>query len=792
MKTLKHKLTNRQDNILQVDFHDTFNNNMIRYSLYVLYSRFVPDIRDGLKPVQRRAIYTMWNDVGCVSKATKRKSANTTGTVIAKYHPHNQEAVYEALKCLTNWFEIKVPLVNYDSNSGSLQGAPQAAARYTESYLSKFGLDHVIGELRDSRQIVDWSPTFDNHTIEPDSLPVQVPLLLVNGCFAIAIGRRIEIPKHSLNDVIDATIAVLRNPNAKVVLIPDPCQKCEIVDTDWKKISNTGFGYYTERGIVDIDTTQNVLHIRSVPDLIFSDSIMNKVEDLIKDNKIIGISDIQDHSTEEQLDIWIILKKGADPFYIKSVLYANTSLQDTKRVNMEVIDGVDIKRLSYKAYIAYFLEYRRSVKFRLYNARLQKVETRLHEIETYIKILESGDVEEIIHAIRNQRATDEEALVTWLMKKLDITDLQAKFIIHTQIGKLSKGNLNKYKTEQKNLSEQVKLFIKIITTPKMIDDEIEGELLDIKKAYGKPRQSILVSEGEADNIPEGEFKVIITEQNYCKKMPVNEPFRAYRGDAAKCMVVGDNTKDILLFDKLGKVFKLPIHKISFAAKGSAGTDIRQLVKKLTSDIICAMYLPMIEELNDKKSKYFLVIVTKGGLIKKIDLADVINTTSSGLIYSNLNNGDEVCEVLIANFKSDIVVYTNTKALRISMDDIPYLKRTALGNISIKTKEPVDGMSVITTKTDELVVVTNKGKFNKITQSALPRSVRNRAGNGVVKLAKGDYIKKIFPCIPGSKLKITRDDEVLEINIDDIKQASTISAGQKMCKEGILKVEFIKQ
>ena len=213
-----------EDKIIQVDSHEQYMNNMARYSIYVLYSRYIPDIRDGLKPVQRRILYAMWNDVGCTSLGRKVKSANTVGRVIGVYHPHGDEAVYSSMKPMTNWFECKMPLINYDSNSGSLQGGPQAAPRYTESYISPFSIDCVIGEMADSKSVVDWQKTFDNHTIEPQSLPVKVPLLLVNGTFSIAIGRRIEVPPHSLNDVIDATLSVLRNPNAKVILIPDPCQ----------------------------------------------------------------------------------------------------------------------------------------------------------------------------------------------------------------------------------------------------------------------------------------------------------------------------------------------------------------------------------------------------------------------------------------------------------------------------------------------------------------------------------------------------------------------------------------
>jgi DNA gyrase subunit A len=783
------------DNIIQIDSRKAYMENMARYSLYILYDRYTPDIRDGLKPVQRRIIYAMWNDVGCTSINTKRKCANTVGIVIAKYHPHGDSSPYGAMKALTNWFEIKVPLINYDSNSGSLQGGTQSAMRYTEAYLSKFALDCIIGELQEVKEVVDWQKTFDNHTKEPESLPVKVPLLLVNGCFSIAIGSRIESPKHSLNDVIDATIAVLHDPKAKITLIPDPCHKCEIIDTDWKKISNTGYGYYIERGIIKIEhndkTGIDTLRILSTPDLIFYNNIAEQIEKLIKDKKLVQIADIQDQSTENQLDVHIILKRGSDPNYVKQVLYKNTSLQDTKRVNMKVINDVDISCISYKAYISYFLEYRRSVKFRLYNFRLQKAETRLHELDTYIKILESGDVENIIHMIRNQSSMDENYLIEWLMKKLKITDLQAKFVLRTQIGRLSKGHLNKYKEEQKGLFAEVNSYINIITNEKLIDQEIEQELLEIKAKYGKPRQSIIISESEASNIPEGEFKIVITEQNYIKKLQVNDPIKTVKGDNAKCVIIADNSKDILLFDQMGKVFRLPVHKISFTDKNSPGLDIRLILKKLTSNIISVMYLPIIEHLKNKNSKYFIVTVTKNGLIKRMDLDDVINATPSGIIYSKLNQNDMVCDILIANQKSDVIVYTKSKALRMPIEQIPYLKRATLGNQAMKTNETIDGISVVTSDTKDVVVVTAKGRFNRISQVAIPRSERNKAGTKVIKLNKGDYIINIFSCSGNNTIRIVRPDEVLTIQTDDIPIGSSLSQGAKLCKDGVIKAELIK-
>lgn len=986
-----------KDNIIQVDAREESKRNMARYSLYILYNRYVPDARDGLKPVQRRILTAMFYDIKCVSLATKRKSANTVGMVMGKYHAHgdclrantpiyltdhtittigelynsgittfaslgvnqytlkvepiivhdlrigqytnkiyhielsngakiectgnhpfmmyngaylkaeelyagallytntlkllqntnkiifrnidnlylngigasyytytnnysdniteeefnnylkeylrvrpmitniyttdtnnepmydftvdttnnmlipvigkdnveNQEipmicvhnsSIYGAMQPLANWWECMAPLLTYDSASGTIQGGKQAAMRYTESCISQFGMDCAISELVETKQVVNWQKTFDNHNDEPETLPVKVPLLLINGAFSIAIGRRIEVPPHSINDVIDATLTLMHNPNAKIVLIPDQCMKCEIINTDWKKISNMGFGNYVVRGIITQgeDKKGKYLSIRSTPDIVFSNSIVEKIEELIKDNKLIQVADINDHSTDSDLDVRIYLKNGADPNYVKQVLYKNTSLQDTKRVNMEVLDGLDIKRFSYKAYLLYFLEYRRGIKFRLYNYRLQKVETRLHQIETYIKVLESGDVENIVHMIRNQASVDENYLVNWLMKKLKITDIQALFILRTQLKALSKGNLDKYKAEQKDLLVKVNECVAYITDENLIDKEIENELLEIKAKYGKPRQSVIISEAEASDIPEGEFKIVITESNFVKKMQVNEPIKAYKGDNAKYILIADNSKDILLFDQMGKVFRLQVHKIPFTEKNSAGVDIRLLIKKLTSNIISVMYVPILEMLANKKSKYYLSIISTKGLIKRIDLNDIINATPSGIIYTKLNKGDSVKDIIVVNHKSDIVVYTKSKALRMPVESTPYLKRSTLGNMAMKTTEDIDGMSVVTRETTDIVVVTNKGKFNRFGVAGLPVSDRNKAGGKVIKLAKGDYIHNIFSCNSNYILRIIRADEVLEINVADIPIGSSVSAGTKMCKDGILKVELIKK
>ena len=705
---------------------------------------------------------------------------------------HN--STYGAFKPMTNWFEIKVPLLCYDSASGSIQGGPQAQMRYTESYLSPFTMEAIMADLQESRSVVDWDKTFDRKTDEPVYLPVKVPLLLVNGTYGIAIGERIEVPPHSLNDVVDATLTLLHNPDAKITLIPDPCDKCELVNADWKKIASTGVGTFVERGITEVVTDSKgntYVSIRSTPDLVWVNDIVDNIEKLVKANKLIQIADIQDHSTKDSLDVRLYLKKGSDPEYVRQVLYKSTALQDTKKVNMRVIMNDEIVRVGYKAYLLTFIEFRRMVKFRLYNARLQKDETRLHTIEVFIAILESGDVEGIVQAIRNQTASEEQQLVEWLMKKLKITPVQARYILNTEIKRLSKSNLSRYKQEQKELENHIKQYIKVITTPQMIDDEIEQEMLAIRTKYGKPRQSIIINASDANNIPQGTFKVVVYDNGTIKKLQPNDLVKAFKGVQPKSVCIGENDRDILLFDEMGKVFRLPIHKIALTDKNGPGLDIRLILKKLTSNLVACMYLPEIETLNKSKSKFYLISITHGGLIKRMGLDDILNTTPSGIIYSKLNQGDFIKEVTLANHDNDIVIYTKSKAVRLSMNAIPYLKRSTLGNIGMRTNDAIDGIAVITKATKDLVIVTNKGYINRIRPEALPCNDKNKTGSKVIKLSKNDSIVAIFTCMDDSVIRCYHTDgSFTDLETKAIELGSSVSGGVKLVKETV-KAQIVK-
>ncbi|MBP5596604.1 MAG: hypothetical protein J6Y02_14555 [Pseudobutyrivibrio sp.] len=765
---------------------NTYEQFVTDYSIYAIYisrRRVTPEYRDGLKPIHRRILYAAYKFDKAVSWGTKVKSAAIVGDVMKTLHPHGDAAIYGAMKPMINWFESKVPLLGNKGNFGSAFGDPAAASRYTEAYVSEFAMDCVISELKECDEAVDWDPNYDGRLMEPQYLPCKVPLLLINGSFSIGLGMKVEIPSHNLAEVIDATIRLIHNPNAPVVLIPDHCQPCEIIESDFKALSNTGQGTYQVRGVIDIGERRNkpCLIIRSVPNLTFLGSVIDKIEDLVKDNKLVQIESLEDASDKNHLEYYIVLKKGTDPNFVREVIYKNTDMQQTCRVNFEVLDGIKPLRMSYRSYLQAFLEFRKLTKFRLYCNRLQGVQTRLHQIDAFIKLLESGEIENIITMIRKQ-TKDEAYIMEFLIKKLNITDVQAKYILRANIGSLSKAKLQAYKAEMTDLLQKEAFMFSMIHDDDKIAAEIEQELLDIKAKYGRPRCCKVISQKEASDIPSGEFKIIITDNNFIKKIPLNDPIGYFKNTSPKLILKVDNAENILIFDEMGKVFKLPVHKIPFTDKGSNGTDIRILSKNITSNISTVMYEPMVTELSKSLAKHSIVVLTRQGFIKKMDLDDFLAVPVSGLAYSKLDNGDTVIDTMIIPEGFEVIVYSNHKALRMSMNDIPKLLRQARGVRSISNNDSADGLSVITPDMTDIVVLTVNGFANRFSPAALQYTGRYKAGSSVIKLKKNDSIKFICGVNANTDvIRIVTPEEKLEIKVSDIPVGSSIAPGTKIIK-----------
>lgn len=913
---------------------DAYLNDMARYSIVNNYRRSIPDYRDGLKPVQRRIIFSMDKNNHALTEKTKMKSAKIYGVVMGDYHPHclhgdtlvcNEEdgtfmtmeeacninarlqissidtdgkivtaeaydfrvgqyadkiykiyfsdklyvtctgnhafltkyltwieakdickgmilarynesehmieqevthvevstletaiamydftvdtynnmlipvfnedvdgddiwicahnsdsSIYDAMKPMANWFECKMPLINPFGNFGTIMGDGAASGRYTEAWLSQFAQECVIAGLHTSDAVVDWTDNYDNTSKEPEYLPAIVPLLLVNGTNGIGVGVKVDVPTHNLGEVIDATVRLIDNPNADVVLIPDHCIPCEIIDTNWKSICNTGNGKYKARGYVEkgFNAKGNpVLTITSLP-VYNTGNVFSQILKLVGDGKLPQVIDVDDESKTKKIKISIVLKKGSDADYVKEALYKYTDLEKSFSVNFEVINGIELIRMSYKSYLESFILFAKQNKFRYCCSILNDINTRSHRIEAFIKVLESGYINDIIKMIQKRKTIDDNEIIEFLIKKIKITDLQASYIINASIKQLSLGYLNKYKDEYAKLMSRMEELEKMVMNDDLISDSVRNDLIEIKKKYATPRISKVIKVSDAGNIPQGIFTLVITENNYVRKLGANDIVNTIRGDSPKFILQVDNIESVILFDNKGRVFKLPVHKLPIVGKSDPGIDIRTILKGLTADIIRVIQEPVLKRAANLKNKFYVAVLTKGNTIKKLDVNDFLSVPPSGIIYSKLNMDDSVIAVDIVSDQLDIVVYSGHKALRIAAKDIPCYKRNTLGVAVMNTNDPMEGMSIIYPEATDIVVITRSGKLNRFMASGLNRSTRNKAGSSVIKIGKSDCIHSIYGVNEKNTLNITTTSEVIAIPVASIERGSSVSSGIK--------------
>lgn len=694
---------------------------------------------------------------------------------------HNS-SIYGTMKPMVNWFESYLPTIDKQGNFGNFQGHPASAYRYTEAKLSKFAIDCIIDELKANPKCVDWTPNFDNTLMEPEFLPVKVPLLLINGTFGIALGKRTEIPSHNTNEVIDATIALIRDPNADVTIIPDHCMKCEIVMTDFSTISRTGYGYYKVRGILDIEDYKGnkALVIKSTPNLLYLDDVSEKIDELIEKKKLVQVANCYDESSETDMRYVIVLRPGADPNYVRDVIYKETSLERTERINFEVLNGLEPIRMSYKSYLLSFIDHRKITKFRVYSNKLQAVQTRIHEKEIYIKVLESGEVDNIIAFIKKQKTVDDDYLINYLVKKLGITDLQAKFIINSDLRKLSIGYLNKYKEEIKGLTAERERYMSMVMDDHLIEAEIIAELEEIKAKYGKRRNCRVVKDRDRNEVPKGLMTVIVTEKNMIKKVPKGAPIGSFKGDTIKVIIEADNTDNVLIFDNLGKVYKLPISKIPFVETKSNGVDIRFLVKGLNADILSCIpeRFTIVGSAKDNINRSYMVCLTRNGLIKKMDDSDFTNVPLSGIRYVKLDENDYVVSVRMADDSINFIAFSDRKAMLVPMDTVSNMKRNAKGNKTFKS-DLADGLlEFYMNSCAYLLVITQNGRINKLPISGVPNLLIPRKAFSVIKLSKGDSIQNIIPVNENDTIEVTLMDSVMQLDVANYPVGSSISSGER--------------
>ena len=782
------------EKILKHIAHDQYVSDLALYTLAVNLVRALPDARDGLKPVSRRIMYTLLNDEKALYPKVV-KSQKVDGDVMGNYHPHG--STYPTFKTMINYFEAKMPLMNGQGGWGSVAGDPQSAARYTECGLSEFGRECVCGALEKNKEVVDWNPTYTNAGVEPQYLPVKVPLLLVNGILGgIGTGVKADLPTHNLGEVIDATLRLIDDPKAPVILIPDHCLPCDIIDTDWKSICNKGEGTYRARATMKVTYDKDdypFITIDSLP-VYGTSAVTAKIEEGIAGGKFPQIISVDDESNNDHgVRILIKLKKGTDVNFVKEALFKYTPCEQTCRVNFEVVLGTELVRLSYKEYLNLFIEFAIDNKIKEYSARHYVISTRLHKLDAFIKIVGSADIDKIIDLIRKRKESTDKELIELLINKHKLTDIQAEYIINAQIKQLSKGYLGKYKEEFSNLSKEEAWLEQRISNDRLILEDVKEELIYIKNKYGTKRICKVIKVSNIGNIPDGNFKMVITENNFIRKLTESDPVNIIKGDRPKFVLNVSNLESILLFDNKGRVFKLPVHKIPIVAKSDIGIDIKTVLKGLTADIIAAQYEPTIISLSKLKQKVYIAVLSKNNTLKKLDIQDFLNVPLSGITYSKLNGDDDIVDIQIVSDNMDLVLYSDDKALRISSKDVSLLKRNTIGTLGMGGKHgPMEGMNIIyldkKNPTKYIIVITDTGKINKFMAEGFACSARNKSGSKVIDLARGDKIKCVIGASDNNVLSIhTTSNNELLIPVKDIPVGSSISKGTK---SGIAKTDII--
>lgn len=714
---------------------DVMEDSYLRYSMSVIVSRALPDVRDGLKPVHRRILYTMNRD-GLRAGGKHRKSANVVGAVMGDYHPHGDASIYDAMVRMAQPWSMRYMLVNGQGNFGSMDGDPPAAMRYTEAKMARLSEELLLDIEKDT---VDWRENYDGRLSEPSVLPAKLPNLLLNGQLGIAVGMATNIPPHNLSELVDATVTLIDNPEATLddllehVKGPDfPTGGIVYGKESLRNAYATGRGGVVTRGIAEIvEGTKNgrqSIVITEIPYGLNKASLIEKIADLYKEKKIAGLSDIRDESARGNVRIVIDLKKDAYPKKLLNQLYKLTPLQQSFHFNMlALIDGIQPRVLGLSDILSEHIKHRQVVVRRRTEFELRKAKDRSHILEGLKIALDH--IDEVIATIRASQTTDEAQAA--LMKKFKLSELQAKAILAMQLRTLA--GLERQKIEDE-LAELIKLITEleaILADEKKILAIVKAEMLELKEKYGDERRTSVVPNelgkfSDEELIPEEQIVVTMTSANYIKRSLATEYRRQNRGgkgkrgmttreeDVIEHLVMASTHDYILFFTDKGRVFRLKAYEIpasSLTAKGIAVVNLLQLQPEENVTSIITM--------GAKSTEGFLFMCTTRGVVKKTAYEAYQNVRQSGLIAINLDEGDTLKWVKQTDGKKEIVISTlQGQAIRFGEGDVRAMGRVSRGvrGIRLRAGDEVIGMDVV--QEDSSIFVISEqgyGKRTKISQ-----------------------------------------------------------------------------
>ncbi len=783
--------------VIPVDIKNEMKKCYIDYAMSVIVGRALPDVRDGLKPVHRRILFSM-HELGLAPEKGYRKCARIVGEVLGKYHPHGDSSVYDALVRMAQDFSMRYMLVDGHGNFGSVDGDSAAAMRYTEAKMNKIA-SQMIRDI--SKDTVDFIPNFDGEEKEPSVLPSRFPNLLVNGSSGIAVGMATNIPPHNLGEVIDGTIMLIDNPELSVLDLmtvikgPDfPTGATIMGKSGIRSAYETGKGKVIVRAKAEIEeeNNRNKIIVTEIPYQVNKAKLIENIAELVKDKRINGISDLRDESDREGMRIVIELKRDANPNVVLNLLYKHTKMQDTFGVTMLALVDNQPQILNLKQILKHYIEFQKEVITRRTLFELNKAEARAHILEGLRIALDH--IDEVISIIRNSKTS--EIAKNTLMERFNLSEKQSQAILEMRLRRLTGLERDKIEDEYNALMKEIEYLKSILESEEKLLSVIKDELLEIKNKYSDERRTEIeanVNEIDVEDlIQEREIVITLTHSGYIKRITSDVYSSQKRGgkgiqamstkedDFVEHVMVTSTHADILFFTNRGRVYKLRGYQIPEAGRAAKGTNLINLIQIESDERI-----ETVLTVNDVYEDGYLFMGTKNGIVKKTSLSEFKNLRKSGLIAINLREGDELLKVKMTRGDANIIMVTqNGLAIKFNEKDVRPMGRTASGvkAITLNNDDVAVCMDIAVDEEDLLVVSENGfGKRTPITEY----KVQNRGGKGLMTYKITDKTGKVVGatvCRGEDELMLINTSGVaIRINIEDVSVTGRSTMGVKLMR-----------
>ena len=798
------------DGVEELTVENVMEDSFLRYSMSVIIDRALPDVRDGLKPVHRRILYAMYKNGWRAPHATV-KSARIVGEVMGKYHPHGDSSIYDAMVNLAQPWKMRYTLVEGQGNFGSMDGDDPAASRYTEARMDKVGAE-LLADIE--KETVDFRDNFDGTEKEPVVLPAALPNILLNGQMGIAVGMATNIPPHNLGEVVDATVALIENPEAsledlmKHVKGPDFPTGAEVYGgAPMKQAYATGKGSVTIRAVANIEERKNGrfnIVITEVPYGMSKESFIEKVRQLVLDKKLTHIADARDESARGKIRVVVELKKDAYPKKILNQLYKMTDLQTNFHYNvLALVNGIQPRIMGLKEILAEFIKHRQKVIRRRTEFDLRKAKERAHILEGLKIALDN--IDEVIKTIRESYDDADKRL----MERFGLSEIQAAAILAMQLRRLQGLERDKIEAELQELMALIAKYEEILADEAKILNVVKEELLAMKEKYGDKRRSKIFNHelgkfSEEELIPEEESVILLTAENYIKRVSQTDFRRQNRGGKGKrgmttkeedviSQILTTNSHDYLyIFTSQGRMFKMKAYEVpqaSLTAKGTAAVNLLNMHpdEKITEIIKYNEDNQQSDDKSDDEADEYLFMATKNGTIKKTAMKNYANVRSNGLITIKLDPGDELKWVKPTTGKNDIIISTSAgQAIRFNEADVRAMGRSAMGvrGMRLRPKDEVVGMDIVTDPKQKLIAVSANGYGKSTLVANFPTHKRGGVGIKVAAVtAKTGPIVAVHTLDPEASevIMMSSNGQAIRVAVKDIPTLGRATQGVRIMR-----------